>query len=151
MKPMYANLRLEVIISSPLVRLVRHKVVTVRLWLVGSSDLYCQTSVCSSKRRREGQITLTRIQPCQSKKKKCNTGVERWAKREQFITGGTDKNMWWEWVEETTMQRQSFRDHLRGRNVWFFCMESVQWWVSLPLGRLIACWFNVLSPPVPEN
>lgn len=35
--------------------------------------------------------------------------------------------------------------------MFYFCIQPVQLWVILPQGRLIACWFNVLSPPVPEN
>lgn len=58
-----------------------------------------------------------------------------------MFTGGTDR--------QRTMQGQSCSEPSKGRNILLFCVESVQLWVLLSLGRLIGRPAAVI--PVPEK
>lgn len=86
----------------------------------------------SNKERKGGRRECNSLPMGQTKK----MGWQRWSKKE--------------WGREQCRQNPLETTWKEGM-FYFLCMESVQLWVILPLGRLIACWSNVLSPPVPEN
>lgn len=121
----------------------------------------CQTPVFSSQseqrqRKRERQLTLTRTQACQSEQKKSNKERKGGRRERNSLPVGQTKKMWRqrrskkEWGREQCRQNPLETTWKEGM-FYFLCIESVQLWVILPLGRLIACWSNALSPPVLEN